>query len=218
MLKRLLLLIISFEMLASFFPAVALSGPAETSNSQVKNLLVMGDSLSAAYGIRPEQGWVNLLSQRLQEKNSIYQVINASISGETTQGGLRRFPDLLTKHQPTLVILELGANDGLRGLSLEQMCDNLAMMIEKSQKINAEVVLLGMKLPPNYGKAYTERFQQIYSELAKDYQLELVPFFLAPVIEERDLMQDDGLHPTATAQIKLLEPVWEILKPRLLTH
>ena len=176
-----------------------------------QTILIMGDSLSAAYGIPAEKGWVQLLVQYLEAQRYETNVVNASISGETTQGGLTRFPNLLEKHHPTIVVLELGANDGLRGQSLKQMQKNLAEMIEKSQQISVKVLLLGMKLPPNYG-IYAERFQQIYHDLAKQYKLRLVPFFLADVVAEPDLMQADGLHPTAKAQSKLFATVWAQLK------
>lgn len=171
-------------------------------------LVVVGDSLSAAYGMAPEQGWVHLLAQRLQD----YRVINASISGDTTAGGYHRLPQILQQFNPTLVILELGVNDGLRGLSLKEMKNNLAQMIKVSQQEHAQVLLLGMRLPPNYGKPYAEKFQKVYSELAETYRLPLVPFFLDGVADKRALIQEDNLHPTATAQQRLLENVWEKLE------
>lgn len=178
-------------------------------------ILVMGDSLSAAYSIATEQGWVNLLQQRLRDQGYQAMVINGSISGETTSGGRRRLSQTLLQVKPTLVILELGANDGLRGLSLKEMQKNLATMIDQSQQAGAKVLLLGMRIPPNYGKAYTERFQQIYLDLAKQYQLPVVPFFLESVAQQRELMQEDNLHPTAPAQEKLLETVWEKMEEML---
>ena len=175
-------------------------------------ILVMGDSLSAAHGIATEQGWVNLLQQRLRDQGYQTTVINGSISGETTSGGRRRLSQTLLQVKPTLVILELGANDGLRGLSLKEMQKNLTTMIDQSQQAGAKVLLLGMRIPPNYGKAYAERFHQIYLDLAKQYQLPVVPFFLESVVQQRELMQEDNLHPTAPAQEKLLETVWEKVK------
>jgi acyl-CoA thioesterase-1 len=187
------------------------------SQSSMKNhqtLLIIGDSLSAAFGIAPQLGWVFLLEQRLLNKGYHYHVINASISGDTTSGGLRR---LLKQQYPAdITILELGANDGLRGLSLKQMRKNLATMIEHSQQAGAKVLLLGMRIPPNYGQLYTDRFHQIYQELAAEYDTSLVPFFLEGVGGHRDLMQDDGLHPTASAQQRLLENVWQVLEEMLI--
>jgi acyl-CoA thioesterase-1 len=174
-------------------------------------LLVVGDSLSAAYGIPPSEGWVSLLAQRLQDKGYQYRIVNASISGDTTSGGRNRFVKTLQQYQPQIVILELGANDGLRALSLQKMRANLASMIKQSQQAAANVLLLGMRIPPNYGKAYSESFHQIYHDLATEYEIPLIPFFLDKVAENRLLIQEDGLHPTAAAQGQLLENVWEKL-------
>jgi len=178
----------------------------------VKTLLVIGDSLSAAYGIAPQEGWVHLLEQRLHETGSKYQIINSSISGDTTSSGHNRLPKILQQYLPTIVILELGANDGLRGLSLKAMRTNLAAMIKQSQQAGARVLLLGMRIPPNYGKTYTARFHQIYYDLAATYDIALVPFFMEGVAGNRTLMQDDGIHPTAAAQERLLDNVWGVLK------
>ena len=169
-------------------------------------LLVIGDSLSAAHGIQPEQGWVHLLGQRIATQG--YRVINASISGDTTSNGLRRLRKALQRYRPEIVVIELGANDGLRGLSLKAMENNLGSMITAAQEIGAKVLLLGMRIPPNYGKAYTQGFHQIYHDLAARYQISLVPFFLEGVALNRALMQNDGLHPKAVAQPQILENVW----------
>ncbi|HEW98199.1 MAG: arylesterase [Candidatus Parabeggiatoa sp. nov. 3] len=180
--------------------------------SQLKTgipLLVIGDSLSAAYGIQPEQGWVHLLGQRLATQG--YQVINASISGDTTSNGLRRLRKALLRYRPEIVVIELGANDGLRGLNLKAMENNLAGMIKAAQEIGANVLLLGMRIPPNYGKAYTQGFHQIYHDLAARYQIPLVAFFLEGVALNRALMQSDELHPKAVAQPQILENVWSKL-------
>jgi acyl-CoA thioesterase I len=176
-------------------------------------LLVLGDSLSAAYGIKAEQGWVYLLGQRIARQG--YQVINASISGDTTSNGIRRLKTALQRYKPKIVILELGANDGLRGLSLKAMENNLAEMIRVSQAIGAQVLLLGIHIPPNYGKAYTQAFHQIYHDLANRYEIRLVPFFLEGVALNRALMQSDGLHPKAVAQPRILENVWSELEGML---
>jgi len=178
-------------------------------------LLVVGDSLSAAYGIAPQQGWVPLLAQRLKKQGYDYQVANASISGDTTDNGRRRLAQALRRHDPQIVILELGANDGLRGLSLKAMQANLAAMIEQSQQHKAQVILLGMRIPPNYGKSYTQGFEQVYQDLAQKYAIHLVPFFLEGVAGHSELTQADGLHPTAEAQPQLVDTVWAQLEPLL---
>lgn len=177
-------------------------------------LLVLGDSLSAAYGIEVQQGWVSLLEQRLAAKYP-HQVINASVSGETTGGGLSRLPALLKQHQPELVIVELGGNDGLRGYPLNVMKQQLAQIIETSRDAGAQVLLVGMQIPPNYGVRYTNRFRDTYTELADQYDLPLVEFLLADVALNAELMQKDGIHPTAEAQEQILDNVWPVLQPLL---
>lgn len=177
-------------------------------------LLVLGDSLSAAYGIEVQQGWVSLLEQRLEAKYP-HQVINASVSGETTGGGLARLPALLKQHQPELVIVELGGNDGLRGYPLNVMKQQLAEIIEISRDAGAQVLLVGMQIPPNYGVRYTNRFRDTYTELADQYDLPLVEFLLADVALNAKLMQKDGIHPTAEAQEQILDNVWPVLQPLL---
>lgn len=169
-----------------------------------QTILVWGDSLSAAYGIPIEKGWVHLMQQALGEDVNI---INGSISGETTQGGLTRLPKALKKHQPDFVILELGANDGLRGLPPKVSKNNLKKMIENAQQTNAKVILLGMKIPPNYGMAYSQQFEAIFADVAKEYKLPFIPFFLEGVVEKLELLQEDELHPTAEAQPILLKKV-----------
>ncbi|OJA05067.1 arylesterase [Halomonas sp. QHL1] len=177
-------------------------------------LLVMGDSLSAAYGIERDEGWVSLLAERLAGDA---QVINASISGETTSGGLQRFTELLGQQQPDIVLIELGGNDGLRGLSPNQMQANLASMIEQSQDAGAQVLLLGIDIPPNYGQAYRDAFTGVFYSLAEEYDVSLVPFLLEDIALNDALMQSDGIHPTADAQPIILENVWPELKPLLET-
>jgi len=176
------------------------------------SILVWGDSLSAAYGIPQEKGWVSLLQERFKDD---IDVINASISGETTQGGLTRLPDALESHKPTLLLLELGANDGLRGFKTKTMQENLQKMIEMSQALGVKVVLLGIRIPLNYGFTYTQKFEKVYVDLAEKYGLPLLPFLLEPVALDFDLMQPDGLHPTATAQPKVLEHVLTVLQPEI---
>ncbi len=178
-------------------------------------ILVVGDSLSAGYGIELGSGWVTLLQQRLEQQRYPYQVINASISGDTTSSGRERLPAALTRHRPDIVIIELGANDGLRGLALSQMRVNLAAMIGMARTHGARVLLVGMYLPSNYGKAYVDRFHQIYLDLARKYRLALVPFLLDRVALRPELMQSDGLHPRATGEPLVLDNVWRKLKPML---
>ena len=175
-------------------------------------LLVMGDSLCAAYGMPTDQGWVALLESRLDEQGRDFRVLNASISGETTRGGLTRLPRLLERHEPEWVILSLGGNDGLRRIPLEEMSRNLREMIDLSQDAGAQVLLVGIQVPPNLGRHFTERFHRIYHELAEEYQVPLVPFLLEGVALEPDLMQADGIHPTAKAQPIMLDTVWTVLE------
>ncbi|MBL1277806.1 MAG: arylesterase [Ectothiorhodospiraceae bacterium] len=175
----------------------------------------MGDSLSAGFGIPKSQSWVALLKQRLAAENLPHNVVNASISGETTSGGLNRLKLALNQYQPQTIIIELGANDGLRGLSLTLVRQNLSRMIRASQQADTQVLLLGMRLPPNYGPRYTRNFAQIFVDLAEEYDTGLVPFFLTQVATRRELMQSDGLHPTAAAQPQLLNTVWAELLPLL---
>ena len=181
--------------------------------ASARTILVFGDSLSAAYGIRPEQGWVTLLAQRLQTQGYGYQVVNASVGGETSSGGLERLPRALKLHGPGIVILELGANDGLRGLPVNALHDNLARMVQLSQAAGARVLLVGIRIPPNYGPRYTEEFARVYPDLAQQYHLPLVPFLLQKVALDTALMQEDGLHPNAAAEPIVLDTLWPYLKP-----
>lgn len=178
-------------------------------------LLVFGDSISAGYGIKAGEGWVALLQKRLASQGYGYRVVNASVSGETTSGGSARLPRALELHKPRVLVLELGANDGLRGLPLDVSRSSLAAMIELAQAREAKVLLLGMRIPPNYGPRYAEGFARMYVELAKKYKVPLVPFFMEKVALRSDLMQSDGLHPTAAAQPLLLDTVWPALRPLL---
>ncbi len=195
----------------SVVAAVLVAVPAHSQTPSSKNIVVFGDSLSAAYNIAQHEGWVALLQQRLVLKKLNLRVVNASISGETTSGGLSRFADMLKTQKPNIVILELGANDGLRGLSARDTFNNLDAMIQQAKGKNATVLLLGMKIPPNYGPKYSKQFSDNFQQLAKKHQLKLVPFFLDGVAGKPELMQADGLHPTAAAQPKLLDNVWPIL-------
>ena len=178
-------------------------------------LLVVGDSISAAFGLDSRQGWVALLEKRLSEEGFEHSVVNASISGDTSAGGAARFSALLAEHKPELVIIELGGNDGLRGQPPAQLQQNLASMIDKSQSAGADVLLLGMRLPPNYGARYTTSFAQVCADLAEQKKVPLVPFFLEGVGGVPGMMQADGIHPTESAQAVLLENVWPTLKPLL---
>jgi acyl-CoA thioesterase-1 len=178
-------------------------------------VLVYGDSLSAAYGLAQDQSWVSLLARRLHSEMPDYKVANASISGETTHGGRNRIEGVLRTHRPAVVILELGANDGLRGSSLSTTRANLESMIDASRRAGARVLLVGMRLPPNYGPAYTEKFQELYAEVAKKKKVPLVPFFFEGFGEDPKYFQPDGIHPTAQAQPVMLNTVWKELKPLL---
>ena len=178
-------------------------------------VLVVGDSISAALGVDTRQGWVALLHKRLQEGGFEHRVVNASISGDTSSGGAARLPALLAQHQPELVIIELGGNDGLRGQPLVQLQQNLARMIDASRAAEADVLLLGMRLPPNYGQRYTQAFANVYADLAAGKQVALVPFLLEGVGGVPGMMQADGIHPTAAAQPIMLENVWPTLEPLL---
>jgi acyl-CoA thioesterase-1 len=178
-------------------------------------LLVFGDSLSAGYGIPPSQGWVSLLQQKLSTEGYGQRVVNASISGETTSGGKTRLPRALAQHHPDIVILELGANDGLRGLPLEATRANLDAMIQLIQKAGARPLLVGIQLPPNYGPSYTTRFRDLFAGLARERRAALVPFLMEGVAVDERYMQADGLHPNAAGQPLLLDTVWRTLKPLL---
>jgi len=178
-------------------------------------ILVMGDSISAAYGIQREEGWVNLLTSALDSFEYPYRVVNASISGETTSGGLARLPQALESHDPAVVVIELGGNDGLRGYPTSTIRDNLREMVELAKNQSRRVILVGMQIPPNYGPRYTSSFFAMYQEIAGETQVTLVPFFLERVALVPGLMQDDGIHPTADAQPLLLETLWDYLEPLL---
>ena len=185
------------------------------SAAQQRNLLVWGDSLSAAHGIAEEQGWVELLSQRIEREFPAYRVINGSVSGETTTGGLERLPAMLAEYQPELVILELGGNDGLRGIPVASIRENLAGMVRLIEASGGRVLLAGTRIPPNYGSRYTEPFYRNYFSLAKEHELPLLPFLIEGIPEIPELMQNDGIHPVAEAQPVILENVWTVLEPML---
>jgi acyl-CoA thioesterase-1 len=203
--KRLLILLV----------AIAASVPAQ---AETPVILVFGDSISAGYGLaRVEQGWVALLQTRLKQQEYGYQVINASVSGETTAGGLARLPRALSLHKPAIVVLELGGNDGLRALPIPQMRTNMLGMVELARAAGAKVLLLGMRMPPNYGPDYTEQFRQVYSEVAREEKVPLLPFLLNDIALSPTLVQADGIHPNELGQPQLLANVWPSLLP-LLRH
>jgi acyl-CoA thioesterase-1 len=204
-------LTIRFSALACLLAWLALLAPAAHA---ARTILVFGDSLSAGYGLRQEAAWPSLLARRLHEKKLDYTVVNASISGETTSGGRTRLDAALAKYAPQIVIIALGSNDGLRGLPLAGVRDNLAAMTAKAQNGKAKVLLVGQRLPPNYG-AYATQFQQLYGEVAKARQAALVDFLLDGIATRPELFQADNLHPTAEAQPRLLDNVWRGLEPLL---
>lgn len=177
-----------------------------------QNILLIGDSISAAFGLEIEQGWVSLLQKRLEEQNYPHRVVNASVSGETTAGGLARLPVLLEQVQPELVIIELGGNDGLRGLPAANMQQNLSAMVEQSRASGADVILLGMRIPPNYGPRYNDAFEQVFVDLSQSLDVPLVPFLLEGVGTVPELMLDDGIHPGAAAQPLLLDNAWPVIR------
>lgn len=196
--------------LLSLLLLTALLTPAHAQSDEGV-ILVWGDSLSAAYRMQEEQGWVSLLQEKLIAEGRQWNVVNGSVSGETTDGGLARLPAMLANTEPDIVILELGGNDGLRGLPVRNIRENLTRMIELSQQAGARVLLAGIQIPPNYGPRYTGPFYAQYSELAQQYDLALIPFLLDGIADNTELMQDDGIHPTAEAQPMVLDIVWPVL-------
>lgn len=210
-------LLIAFIMLSISLPCVAENSQPPPSSASTPTILIMGDSISAGFGMKASESWASLLQQRLKSENLPHRVINASISGETTNGGLSRLTQALVTHKPQVVVIELGANDGLRGLPLKLMRKNISHMINFSQQAKSLVLLLGMELPPNYGPRYTREFSQVFIELAEKYDTGVVPFLLGDVATKPELMQNDGLHPTAAAQKHLLNTVWPQLLPLLIT-
>lgn len=180
-----------------------------------KSIVILGDSLSAGFGIEKKKGWVTLLQEKLDKENQPFTIYNESISGDTTAGGLARIEKILARHKPELLILELGANDGLRGLSPKKMKSNLAEIIKRSQKAGSQVILLSMRIPPNYGKRYVDMFYKTYPQLAKELRIPIVPFILEDIALLEEMMQKDGLHPNAKAQPLIANKVWEYVRPVL---
>jgi acyl-CoA thioesterase-1 len=194
---------------------VVLMVAAPAASAADRSILVLGDSVSAAFGIPQARGWVALLAQRLKQERLDYSVVNASISGETTAGGLARLAPALEKNRPAVVIVELGGNDGLRGMPVAQMTKNLAAIAEQSRRSGARVVIVGMRVPPNYGAKYAGDFEAAFREVARSHGAPLVPFLFEGFAEKRDLFQPDGIHPTVEAQPLMLESVWKELRPLL---
>ena len=199
--------------IATILLGLTLIGPAQAQDPTKPTLLVTGDSLSAEDGIARGSGWVSLLASRLKQEGSPWEIMNASISGETTSGGLTRLPKLLAQKKPKLVIIELGANDALRGLPLAETEKNLRTMVDLSKKSGAEVLLIGMRIPPNYGQEYTQQFAQLFVRIAKSQQVALLPFFLEGVAQRNDLFQADRIHPNEAAQTIMFQNVWTALSP-----
>lgn len=208
------LVLMALAMLAPSVSAQTAAAKATATKPQ-RTILVMGDSLSAAYGLSASQGWVALTSERIAKSRPGWRVVNASISGETTAGGVSRIAAELKRTRPAVVVIELGANDGLRGLPLVQTRANLERMIKSSQAAGAKVLLVGMRMPPNLGRDYTQGFVRNFSELAKSYKTAFLPFLLEPVALDRANFQADNLHPIASAQPKLRDHVWKSLAPLL---
>lgn len=202
-----------FRLLTIIFLLQPISGFAQ--DVQPQTLMVFGDSLSAAYGIAEDAGWVNLLDHKLKQENYNYRVINASVSGETSTGGLARLPAMLSTHSPNIVILELGGNDGLRGLPLDSLKTNLQEMVTLIEREGSEILLAGIQIPPNYGPRYTVPFFELFGEIADERKLPLIPFLIDGIPQQPELMQNDGIHPKAEAQWMIVENVWPYLEPLL---
>ena len=210
MIKALFSAVYAALLLTQAAAAFAEETPSAGSSPQPK-ILIFGDSLSAAYGIGEDEGWVTLLADRLAQENSELEVVNGSVSGETTTGGRARLPSLLQRYKPAIVLIELGGNDGLRGLPLSLMRENLTDMIQLSQTSGATVLIAGMQIPPNYGPRYTEPFFAQYAELAEEFDLYLIPFLIDGIPQQPELMQADGIHPKAEAQSMILDNFWPVL-------
>lgn len=191
---------------------LAWTAPAVASDSVI---LVLGDSLSAAHGMDEQQGWVHLLQERLDKNGYPHTVVNASVSGDTTRDALSRLDSTIARHRPDIAIVELGGNDGLRAFTIDTIESNLSVILETLRENGAKIVLAGMRMPPNYGPAYTQAFEALYPGLADEFQAALIPFFMEEVATDRDLMQEDGIHPNAAAQPLLLDKVWPVLEPLL---
>lgn len=212
--ERLRVFIVAFCVFGAPLGLFSAGGWASDQES-VQKLLVLGDSISAGYGIDPEKGWVQLLQNRIREVGADIEVINASVSGDTTRAGLARLPLLLKTHQPRWLVVELGGNDGLRGYPPKLMQENLDNIVARGKAANAQVLLLGMRLPPNYGPAYNEAFEKAFVKVAEKQQVPLVPFFLETVALQDGALQSDGIHPTQSVQAGMLDYVWPCLDAML---
>jgi acyl-CoA thioesterase-1 len=208
--RRFVLALLATSIVALLAASIPPSAHAEATTPV---LLVLGDSISAGYGLAKGSGWVDLLAKRIEAQHLPWRVINASITGDTTAGGRARLPALLAQHKPWIVIIELGGNDGLRGGNLRSTKDNLDAMVAATRKSGAQAVVVGMKLPPNYGPAYTREFGALYGDVAKSNHVPLVPFLFEGFGESDEWFQPDRVHPTAAAQTKLLDNVWPVLSP-----
>ncbi|NTS78078.1 arylesterase [Catenovulum sp. SM1970] len=197
--------------ITAFFMLVTFSTHSVQPETTKEKLLVLGDSLSAAYGMQADQGWVSLLSKKWQTASHAIEVVNASVSGETTTGALARLPDILRQHQPDWIIIELGGNDGLQGKSIKQLKQNLTQLVEVSQKMGASPILFEIQIPPNYGKRYTQAFTASFSQVANEKAIPLVPFFLSDIAIKPELMQKDGIHPNEKAQPEIADKLSEVL-------
>lgn len=214
-LKRIFIVPLFLSRLSLLFALVLSVSHADQATETTNNspiILILGDSLSAAHGISQKSAWPTLLQQRLIQQRYPHKVVNASISGETTRGGVSRTDHVLSAHSPDIVVLELGANDGLRGLPITQIKHNLSEIIRKFNKTGVKTLLVGMQIPPNYGIHYTQSFRNSYQSLADEYQLALVPFLLEGISENKELMQEDNLHPRANAQPLILDNIWPYLE------
>jgi len=218
-LRRTLLIAFGWCLAGSLHSGISLAQSAGTTPPAAPKpspvILVLGDSLSAEYGLPRGSGWVQLITSRLRDSGANYTVVNASISGETTSGGRSRLPALLEKHRPAVVVIELGANDGLRGLPVKTMQDNLAAMIKASQSAGAKVLLVGIQVPPNYGREYADRFFELFAVLARTYKVALAPFLFEGFAAGADFFQADRIHPNERAQAKMADNVWPHLRPLL---
>lgn len=190
----------------------------DISPTEATTIMIYGDSLSAGYGLPQRTGWVSMLKKQLKTQQSVYQVINASISGETTLGGLNRIEQVLKRYHPNIVIVELGVNDGLRGLPIKSIHDNLEAIVKTCKQSKASILLVGMRLPPNYGATYTQKFSAIYQQIAKRHELRLVPFLLEGFGDKPEYFQEDKMHPNENAQEKILTNVWKVLHKMIMSN
>ena len=212
------LITLSILLLSTSSSIVNSSTDTAISPAESTTIMVYGDSLSAGYGLPQKTGWVSMLEMKLKTQQSVYQIINASISGETTLGGLNRIEQALKRHRPNIIIVELGANDGLRGLPIKSIHDNLEAIVKVCKQNKASILLVGMRLPPNYGATYTKKFSAIYQQIAKQHELRLVPFMLAGFGDKPEYFQEDKMHPNRNAPEKILNTVWKVLHEMIMSY